>query len=37
MFIEKLTPEQITPRELACCVPVCYEFNEENLKALQER
>ncbi len=37
MFIENLTPEQIVSRELATCVPVKYDFNDEKLKALEER
>lgn len=36
MFIENLTPEQILSRELACCVPVVYDFNDEQLKQLQD-
>lgn len=36
MFIENLTPEQIVARELATCVPVIYDFNDEELKAMEE-
>ncbi|SFP67343.1 2,3-bisphosphoglycerate-dependent phosphoglycerate mutase [Parafilimonas terrae] len=37
MFIESLAPEQIVVRELATCVPVTYEFDDEKLKDLEVR